>query len=91
MLKDIYLSKKPPAAWLISILIPVHKIGSVSDTKNYRGIDLKNVTANLYNRILLIRNRNDLDTSLRYHQNGFRSERATSHHVLALVPFMLLS
>jgi hypothetical protein len=25
MLNNIYLSKKPPAGWLISILIPVHK------------------------------------------------------------------
>jgi hypothetical protein len=33
------------------------------------------VTAKLYNRILLIRIRKGLDTSLRYHQNDFRSER----------------
>jgi hypothetical protein len=41
------------------------------------------VTANLNNRILLIRIRNGLDTSLRYNQNGFRSERVTSLHDLA--------
>jgi Reverse transcriptase (RNA-dependent DNA polymerase) len=41
------------------------------------------VTAKLYNRTLLIRIRNGLNADLRYHQNGFRSERATSQHVLA--------
>jgi Reverse transcriptase (RNA-dependent DNA polymerase) len=41
------------------------------------------VTAKLNNRILLVRIRNGLDTSLRYHQSGFRSKRATSQHVLA--------
>jgi hypothetical protein len=67
----------------ISILIPVHKKGSVSDTKNYGGLALMSVTAKLCNRILFIRIRNGLDASLTYHQNGFRSERATSQHVLA--------
>jgi Reverse transcriptase (RNA-dependent DNA polymerase) len=38
------------------------------------------VTAKLHNRIRI---RNGLNTSLIYHQNGFRSERATSQHVLA--------
>jgi hypothetical protein len=83
MLNNIYLSKKPRAERLISILIPVHKKGSVSDTNNYRGLALMSVNAKLHNRILLIRIRNGLDTSLRYHQNGCRSERATSQNVLA--------
>ena len=83
LLNEIYLSKKPPAEWLVSILVPVHKKGSVSDTNNYRGLALMSVTAKLYNRILLVRIRQGLDTNLRYHQNGFRSERATSQHVLA--------
>jgi Reverse transcriptase (RNA-dependent DNA polymerase) len=83
ILNNIYQSKKPPAEWLISILVPVHKKGSVSDTNNHRGLALMSVTAKLYNRILLVRIRNGLDASLRYHQNGFRSESATSQHVLA--------
>jgi Reverse transcriptase (RNA-dependent DNA polymerase) len=83
MLNNIYLFKKPPAEWLISILIPVHKKGGVSDTNNSRGLALMSVTAKLYNCILLFRIRNGLDASLRYHQNGFRSKRATSLHVLA--------
>jgi hypothetical protein len=73
MLNNIYLSKKPLAEWLISLLIFAHEKGSVSDTNNYRGLALVSVTAKLYNRILLKRIRNGLDTNLRYHQNCFRS------------------
>jgi hypothetical protein len=83
MLNHIYPPKKPPAEWLISILLPVHKKGSVNDTNNYRGLALMSATAKLYNRVLLIKIRYGLDASLRYHQNGFRFERATSQHVLA--------
>jgi hypothetical protein len=54
MLNNIYLSQKPPPEWLILILIPVHKKGSVSDTNNYRGLALMSITAESYNRILLI-------------------------------------
>jgi hypothetical protein len=45
MLNNIYLSKMPPAEWLVTISIPVHNKGSVSDTSNYRG--LARVTAKL--------------------------------------------
>jgi hypothetical protein len=85
---SIYLSKKPPAEWLISILIFVHKKGSLSDSNNYRSLALMSVTAKLYDRILIIRIRNGLNTSLRYHQNGFRSERSTSQHVRAAKRYM---
>jgi Reverse transcriptase (RNA-dependent DNA polymerase) len=64
-------------------MVNIYKKGSLSDTHNYRGFALMSVTAKWYNRIILIRIRNGLDTNLRYHQNGFRSERATSQHVLA--------
>jgi hypothetical protein len=36
-----------------------------------------------YILVLLIKIRNGLDTSLIYHQTGFRSERATEQHVIA--------
>jgi hypothetical protein len=69
---------------LLSILpLLVHNKGSVSDTNNDAGLALMSLTASLYYLILLIRIRNGLDASLRYHQNGFRSNRATSQHVLA--------
>jgi hypothetical protein len=51
MLDNIYLSKKPPAEWLISKLIPVHKKGSESDTNSCRDLALM-----LYSRILLNKN-----------------------------------
>jgi hypothetical protein len=73
---------KHPPEWLVSILVRIHKKGSLSYTNNYRGLALMSATAKLYNRIFLVKIWQGLDTSLRYHQNGFRSERATSQRAL---------
>ena len=37
-----------------------------------------------YNKILLMRLRNGLESKLRYNQNGFRPDRSTQQHVLAI-------
>jgi hypothetical protein len=41
------------------------------------------VRVKLYNRELLIQIRIGLDSSRRYHENSFRSDRATSQQILA--------
>jgi hypothetical protein len=48
MLNHIYLSKKPPVEWLVSILAPVLNFG---DANNYKAIALVSVSAKLHNRI----------------------------------------
>ena len=83
ILNVILVSKKVPLEWLISVLVPIYKKGSASDCSNYRGIALMSLIAKLFNKLLSERLRAGLDKQLRYSQNGFRSLRSTSQHVLA--------
>jgi exonuclease III len=70
--------------WQISLIVPVPKSGDLSNPTNYRGIALMSIIAKLYNRILLNRIKATLDKYLRFNQNGFRSNRSTAQHILAL-------
>ncbi len=70
--------------WHISLLlVPVFKKGNPSTWTNYRGIALMSTCAKLYNRPLLGRIKDDLDSHLRPNENGFRPLRSTGQHVLA--------
>ena len=51
---------------------------------NYRGISRTQVAAKIYNRLLLNRNRPEIDLFLRPNQNGCRQLRSTSSQILAL-------
>ena len=73
-----------PELWQVQLLIPVPKKGDLSQCDNYRGIALMSLAAKLYDKILLIRLRNTLDKELRTTQNGFRPQRSTTQHTLAL-------
>ena len=84
VLNSVYLSGRVPPEWHLSALIPIPKKGDLSLRNNYRGIVLMSIPAKLYNRILLSRIRNALDSHLRNNQNGFRPHRSTTQHVLAL-------
>jgi len=75
---------KPPSEWLISLLIPIHKKGDKSDCNNYRGIALMSIAAKVFNKMLLNRIRDILDSHLRKNQNGFRSSRSTTQQILAM-------
>ena len=66
IINQVYVSKKGPLEWLMSVLIPVFKKGDSTDPNNYTGIALMCVCAKLYNKLLLIRLRSVLDNSSRY-------------------------
>ena len=70
--------------WKLSLIIPVPKKGDLSIPDNYRGIALMSIVAKLYNRCLLNRLKISLDPLLRTSQNGFRTNRSTTQHILAL-------
>ena len=70
--------------WKLSLIIPVPIKGDLSVPDNYRGIALMSIIAKLYNRCLLNRIKSSLDPLLRNSQNGFRSNRSTTQHILAL-------
>ena len=81
---DAFIKGKVPDMWLVSLLVPVPKKGDLSKCGNYRGIALMSCVAKLYNKILLKRLQQALNSKLRQNQNGFRPGRSTNQHILAL-------
>ena len=73
-----------PTEWGLSAIVPVPKKGDLKKTDNYRGISLSQVSAKIYNRLILNRLRPKIEKVLRPNQNGFRSSRSTSSQILAL-------
>ena len=73
-----------PTEWGILRLVPVPKKGDLSKPDNYRGISLAQTASKIYNRMILNRIRHSIDKVLRPNQNGFRENRSTSSHLLAL-------
>jgi hypothetical protein len=67
-----------------STLLPFYKKGDKDDPSNYRGIALMQTIAKLYDRLLLQRLRAVINQFLRPNQNGFRPDRSTTQHILAL-------
>ena len=82
-----FLAGLVPLEVLLTRLVLVPKKGDKSVVANYRGVAIISVFLKLVNRLLLHRLR-VLDPHLRCGQNGFRSGRGTSSHILA---FALLS
>eukprot|EP00759_Apiculatamorpha_spiralis_P049216 PhF_6_TR44202/c2_g1_i5/m.67838 len=67
-----------------SLINPIPKKGDLSDTGNWRGIVLLPHVTKLYNRILMQRIRSAVDSLMKHSQNGFRKDRGTVHHIMAL-------
>ena len=65
-------------------LVPVPKKGDLTKPDNYRGISLAQSASKIFNRLILNRTRLVIDKVLRPNQNGFRENRSTSSHLLAL-------
>ena len=83
ILNDAYIHG-PPEQWRETILVPLPKKGDLSDVNNWRGIALMQTSAKLFDLLLLLRLRDAVDQSLNSSQNGFRRERSTSMHIIAL-------
>ena len=73
-----------PDEWGISAITSIPKKGNLKLTDNYRGISLTQVAAKVYNLLLLNRIRPTIDEVLSPNQNGFRTDRSTAAHILAL-------
>ena len=65
-------------------ILPFPKKGDLGLAKNYRGISLTSIAANIYNA--LIRNwiEPKIDNILRKNQNGFRRNRSTTSQILTI-------
>jgi exonuclease III len=76
--------RKAPAEWRVATIIPIPKKPNARSLDQHRGISLMNLSAKLFNRVLLDRVRPHVDPLLRPEQNGFRKGRSTIHHILTL-------
>jgi hypothetical protein len=73
-----------PQFWRTLIVVPVPKKSDLSKVSNYRGISLMCIIAKIYNKAILFRVRNVLDSRLDSTQNGFRPNRSTIPHIVSL-------
>ena len=72
---------KPPDQWITSVIVPLPKKGDLSLMTNYRGISLLSIAAKVYNKILLNRIRDEVDSILRKNQAGFRPGRSCAQQI----------
>ena len=84
MCNDTLLEGRKPQEWSISGIVPITKKGDLSKANNYRGISLTSIAAKTFNRLILNQCRPHIEPLLRPNQNGFRAERSTTSHILAL-------
>ena len=75
-----------PNQWSISVMIPIHKSGELSDPDNYRGISLNCCLSKLFTYLLNARLTQYCEENQIIHENqiGFRKGFRTSDHVLTL-------
>ena len=60
------------------------KKGDLSQCSNYRGISLLSVPGKIFNRVILNRLKNAVDTKLRDNQAGFRRNRSCTDQIATL-------
>ena len=73
-----------PNQWLNCNIVPFPKSGNLEDVGNYRGIALSAIAAKMTNKMILNRIQPHIDPILPPNQNGFRTGRSTTSHILAL-------
>lgn len=78
-----------PNRWKISELIPIHKSGSRSDVKNYRGVSILPTIGKLFEAIVCVRLTADLSGAISRAQHGFRKGRSTSTNLMEFVNYAL--
>ena len=78
---EIFENQTAPKQFNTNIIIPIPKKGDKTLMSNYRGISLMSVAAKTYNRILLNRIRDPVDSILRTNQAGFRKGRSCTDQI----------
>ena len=81
---DLLRDNAAPELWRKSCIIPIPKKGDLGIPSNYRGISLTSTAAKVFNKMILLRIRPEIERILRNNQNGFRPGRNTTSQVLSL-------
>ena len=82
----ILTNEKFPSQWRENLLKPIHKKGSDTEPRNYRGIVISSCLSKLFSRILHNRiEKHIIDYDImNENQTGFRKDYRTSDHILTL-------
>ena len=73
-----------PKQKLTCNITPFPKSGNLEEVGDYRGIALSVIAAIMTNKMILNRIQQYIDPILRSKQNGVRTERSTTSHIMAL-------
>ena len=76
LFEKIWEVEEEPLDWKEGYLIKLPKKGDLSNCTNYRGITLLDVSGKVFNRALLNRMIDVIDTKFRDQQAGFRKDRS---------------
>ncbi|VDP60306.1 unnamed protein product [Schistosoma curassoni] len=75
---------KVPTDWKERLLNKIPKECDLSKCENYRGITLLSIPGKVFNRVLLNRMKDSVDTQLRDQQAGFRKDRSCTDQIATL-------
>ena len=81
LFNKIYLQKKLPEQWLMSVIIPVHKKGKKDEITNYRPVANLCSGSKIFEKLILNRIY-EIETEMKIdltgiNQHGFKKERST--------------
>ena len=82
--EKIWEVEEVPFDWKEGYLIKLPKKGDLSNCTNYRGITLLDVSGKVFNRALLNRMKDEVDTKFRDRQAGFRKDRSCVDQIATL-------
>ena len=74
----------PTDRWMKGCILPFPKKGDPGLAKNYRGITIISITADIYNALLRNRIEPNINNILWKNQNGFRRNRSTTSQILTI-------
>ncbi|VDO75992.1 unnamed protein product [Schistosoma margrebowiei] len=84
LFNKIWDEEQVPTNWK-GLLVKILKKGDLSNCENYRGITLLSIPGKDFNKLLLNRMKNCVDTQLLDQQAGFRKDRSCTNQIATLL------
>ncbi|VDO96235.1 unnamed protein product [Schistosoma margrebowiei] len=84
LFKNIWEEEQVPMDWKEEHLIKIPKKEDQSKCENYGGITLLSVPGKVFNRVLLNRMKDSVDTQLRDQQTGFRKDLSCTDRIVTI-------
>ena len=81
LFKKIWETESFPQDWKEGHIVKLPKKGNLQECNNYRGITLLSIVGKVFNRVILERLKEGLDTKLRDEQAGFRKGKSCADQI----------